>query len=124
MYYYMAKDIKYKQANWSFKEKFGKIFENKRREATVTEITDVKIRYLRGDGRMKAVASITLDNELAIHDIKIIETEGKVFLSMPSRRLSDGTYRDLVHPTNAQLRSLLHTRIMEMYKDVPSMLNE
>ena len=83
------------------------------------EITDVKIRYLRGDGRMKAVASITLDNALAIHDIKIIETEGKIFLSMPSRLLSDGTYKDLVHPVNAEVREMLHTRIMEMYHDVP-----
>jgi len=83
------------------------------------EITDVKIRYLHGDTKMKAVASITLDNALAIHDIKIIETEGKLFLAMPSRRLSDGSYRDLVHPINAEIRAMLHDRILAMYAEIP-----
>jgi len=85
------------------------------------EITDVKIRYLRENAKMKAVASITLDNALAIHDIKIIESGGKLFLAMPSRRFSDGTYRDLVHPINAEVRAMLHDRIMEMYEDIPEL---
>ena len=89
-------------------------------ERTV-EITDVRIRYLHDGTKMKAVASITIDNALAIHDIKIIESSEKVFLAMPSRRLSDGTYRDLVHPINAQVREMLQERILAMYKEVPPM---
>jgi len=83
------------------------------------EITDVRIRYLHGDARMKAVASITIDNAIAIHDIKIIASEEKLFLAMPSRRLSDGSFRDLVHPINADVRQMIHDKIMAMYEDLP-----
>ena len=61
-------------------------------------ITDVRIRKMTKEGNMKAVASITIDNELAIHDIKIIEGEKGLFIAMPSRKTPDGDYRDIAHP--------------------------
>ncbi len=84
------------------------------------EITDVKLRYLHGEEKLKAVASITIDNALAVHDIKLIETEGRLFLAMPSRRLSDGTFRDVVHPVNAEVRAMLEDKLLKMYREDPN----
>jgi len=83
-------------------------------------ISDVKIRMINEGGRLKAVASITFDNEIAVHDIKIIEGDEKLFLAMPSKKLHDGSYRDIVHPINAETREKLEKAVMEKYNDALS----
>ena len=80
------------------------------------EITDVKIRKLFDEGPMKAIASVTLDNQLAVHDIKVISAREKLFIVMPSRKNPDETYRDIVHPINAQFRGMLEDSVIAAYE--------
>lgn len=81
------------------------------------EITDIKIRKLFNDeGPMKAIASVTFDNQLAVHDIKVINARDKFFIVMPSRKNPDGTYRDIVHPINAEFRSRLEDGVIDAYE--------
>lgn len=80
------------------------------------QITDIKIRKFFDDGSpMKAIVSVTFDNQLALHDIKVINARDKFFIVMPSRKNPDGTYRDIVHPINAEFRSELEQKIIEVY---------
>ena len=79
------------------------------------QITDIKIRKLFDDGPMKAVVSVTLDNAVAIHDVKVIYAKEKFFIVMPSRKNPDGTYRDIVHPINAQFRAELESAVLAEY---------
>ena len=79
------------------------------------EITDVKIRKLFDEGPMKAIASVTLDNQLAVHDIKVISAREKLFIVMPSRKNPDDTYRDIVHPINSQFRAELEKVIINAF---------
>ena len=81
-------------------------------------ITDVRIRKMTKEGNMKAVASITIDNELAIHDIKIIEGEKGLFIAMPSRKTPDGDYRDIAHHISQESRDTLQKAILEAYEKV------
>ncbi len=78
-------------------------------------ITDIKVRKLFDDGPMKAIVSVTFDGQLAVHDIKVINARDKYFIVMPSRKNPDGTYRDIVHPINAQFRAELEERVIEAY---------
>ena len=79
-------------------------------------ITDIRIRKLLNDGRLRAVISITIDDTLAIHDIKVIEGPTRLFVAMPSRREENGTFRDVVHPISAAAREYLETTILEAYE--------
>ena len=79
------------------------------------QITDIKIRKVFNDGPMKAVVSATFDGQLAVHDIKVIYARDKYFIVMPSRKNSDDTYRDIVHPINADFRSQLEKDIISAY---------
>ena len=80
------------------------------------QITDIKIRKtFADDGPMKAVVSVTFDNELALHDVKVINTKDKYFIVMPSRKNPDGTYRDIVHPINSDFRQLLEKSVLDEY---------
>ena len=80
------------------------------------QITDIKIRKtFTGDGPMKAVVSVTFDNQLALHDIKVINTRDKYFIVMPSRKNPDNTYRDIIHPINSEFRQLIETSVMNAY---------
>lgn len=79
------------------------------------EITDIKIRKRTDDGKMKAIVSITLDQSLAVHDIKVIKGENKLFVAMPSRKMSDGVYRDIVHPIHQKMREEIEHQIIERY---------
>ena len=79
------------------------------------EITDVKIRKIFEEGPMKAVVSVTFDNALALHDVKVINARDKFFVVMPSRKNPDGTYRDIVHPINANMRALLEDTVIGAY---------
>ncbi|MCR5301275.1 MAG: septation regulator SpoVG [Lachnospiraceae bacterium] len=81
-------------------------------------ITDVRIRKMTKEGNMKAVASVTLDNEFAIHDIKIIEGDKGLFIAMPSRKTPEGEYRDIAHPISHEVREVLQKEILEAYEKV------
>lgn len=79
------------------------------------EVTDVRVRKFSKEGKMKAVVSITLDEEFVIHDIKVIEGEKGLFIAMPSKKGLDGEYRDVAHPINTQIRERIQNAIMEGY---------
>ena len=79
------------------------------------KITDIKIRKLFDEGPMKAIASVTFDAQLAIHDIKIINARDKFFIVMPSRKNADNTYRDIAHPINAEFRATLESAVLSAY---------
>ena len=81
-------------------------------------ITDVRVRMVTKEGKMKAVVSITLDNEFVIHDIKVIEGEKGLFIAMPSRKSADGEYRDIAHPINTEIRTMFQNAILEEYEKV------
>ena len=80
------------------------------------QITDVRIRKVAKEGKMKAVVSITIDNEFVVHDIKVIEGEKGLFIAMPSRKAADGEYRDIAHPINSDTRKMIQTLILEQYE--------
>ena len=79
------------------------------------QITDVRIRKVEKEGKMKAVVSITIDEEFVVHDIKIIEGEKGLFIAMPSRKAADGEYRDIAHPINSDTRDRIQKLILEKY---------
>ena len=80
-------------------------------------ITDVHVRKITQEGKMKAVVSITLDDVFVVHDIKVIEGEKGLFIAMPSKKTADGEYRDIAHPINSATRELLKTTILSAYKE-------
>ena len=80
-------------------------------------ISDIKIRKFFEDGPMKAVVSVTFDGALAVHDIKVINARDKFFIVMPSRKNPDGTFRDIVHPINAEFRAELEGAVIKAYFD-------
>ena len=79
------------------------------------KITDIKIRKTFTEGPMKAVASVTFDHQLVVHDIKVIYAKEKYFIVMPSRKNADDTYRDIVHPNNSEFRALLENAVKSAY---------
>lgn len=79
-------------------------------------ITDVRVRKMTKEGKMKAVVSITIDEEFVIHDIKVIDGEKGLFIAMPSRKASDGEYRDIAHPINSETRDKIQKIILESYE--------
>jgi stage V sporulation protein G len=79
------------------------------------QITDIKIRKAFEDGPMKAVVSVTFDNQFAVHDIKVIYANEKHFIVMPSRKNADGTYRDIAHPINAEFRAMIEKEVLASY---------
>lgn len=81
------------------------------------QITDVRIRKVEKEGKMKAVVSITIDEEFVVHDIKIIEGEKGLFIAMPSRKAADGEYRDIAHPINSDTRDRIQRLILERYQE-------
>lgn len=81
------------------------------------QITDIKIRKINTEGRMKAVVSVTFDDVFVVHDIKIIEGTDKFFIAMPSRKTPEGEYRDIAHPINADMREILQTAIIDKYEE-------
>lgn len=80
------------------------------------QITDVRVRRVNKEGKMKAIVSITFDNEFVIHDIKVIEGEKGLFIAMPSRKSGDNEYRDIAHPINSETRDKLQNIILEKYE--------
>ena len=82
------------------------------------QITDIRVRKITKEGKLKAVASITIDNEFVVHDIKVIDGEKGLFIAMPSKKTSDGEYRDIAHPINSSTRDSIQNRILEAYENV------
>ena len=80
------------------------------------EITDIRLKKVAKEGKMKAIVSITLDNEFAVHDIKVIEGEKGLFIAMPSRKAADGDYRDIAHPINQSTRERIPSLILAEYE--------
>ena len=81
------------------------------------QITDIKVRKISQEGKMKAGVSVTFDNVFVVHDIKVIEGKEKLFAAMPSRKSTDGTYRDIVHPITAEMRDELQNAILVKYEE-------
>lgn len=82
------------------------------------QITDVRVRKVAKEGKMKAVVSITIDDEFVVHDIKVIEGEKGLFIAMPSRKASDGEYRDIAHPINSETRETIQKIILDKYEAI------
>ena len=80
------------------------------------EITDIRVRKINSDGRMKAVVSVTFDNAFVVHDIKVVEGDKGLFIAMPSRKAADGEYRDIAHPINSDTRSNIQKIVLDAYE--------
>ena len=80
------------------------------------EITDIKVRKLMHEGRLRGIVSVTLDGILAVHDIKIVEGDKRLFAAMPSRKDEQGNFRDIVHPIDSQTRRTLEEKILSAYR--------
>ena len=80
------------------------------------QITDVRVRRIEKEGKMKAVVSITIDDEFVVHDIKVVEGEKGLFIAMPSRKAADGEYRDIAHPINSGTRNSIQSLILDKYE--------
>ena len=81
-------------------------------------ITDVRVRKVAKEGKMKAVVSITIDDEFVVHDIKVIDGEKGLFIAMPSRKAADGEYRDIAHPINSDTRERIQKIILKKFEEV------
>lgn len=81
------------------------------------EITDIRVKQVSTDSRMKAVASVTFDNAFVVHDIKLIEGQDKLFTAMPSRKTPDGEYKDITHPINSEMRNMIEQAIVAKYEE-------
>ena len=79
-------------------------------------VTDIRIKKVYDEGKMKAVASVTFDNEFVVHDIKVIDGQNGLFIAMPSKKAADGEYRDIAHPINSSTRERLQNIILEQYE--------
>lgn len=79
-------------------------------------ITDVRIRKIAAEGKMKAIVSITFDNEFVVHDIKVIEGQNGLFIAMPSRKTPDGEFKDIAHPINTDTREKIQSSILKAYE--------
>ena len=87
-------------------------------EGFIMNITDVRVRRVAKEGKMKAVVSITIDEEFVVHDIKVIEGEKGLFIAMPSRKATDGEDRDIAHPINSETREKIQGIILQKYEQV------
>ena len=80
------------------------------------QITDVRVRRIDKEGKMRAIVSVTFDNAFVVHDIKVIEGEKGLFIAMPSRKAADGEYRDIAHPINSATRDMIQNIILAKYE--------
>ncbi|NBG89062.1 septation regulator SpoVG [Isachenkonia alkalipeptolytica] len=82
------------------------------------KVTDVRIRKITSEGKMKAVVSVTFDDQFVVHDIKIIEGQNGPFIAMPSRKMGEGDFRDIAHPINSDTRGMIQEAIFERYEEL------
>lgn len=87
-------------------------------------ITDIRIRKINSEGRMRAIVSITIDEMFVVHDMKVIEGQNGLFLAMPSRKTPDGEYKDIAHPINSEARQMIQSKILEAYQNLPEEVSE
>ena len=80
-------------------------------------ITDIRVRKINSEGRMKAVVSVTFDDAFVVHDIKVIEGQDKLFIAMPSRKTADGEFKDIAHPIHADMRESLQSAVLAKYEE-------
>ncbi|MCX7903995.1 MAG: septation regulator SpoVG [Caloramator sp.] len=88
------------------------------------QITDVRVRKVMNEGKMKAIVSVTFDNEFVVHDIKVIDGQNGLFIAMPSRKTPDGEFKDIAHPINTQTREKLQAAILAEYEKVKNIPEE
>jgi len=81
-------------------------------------VTEIRMKPVAGDARLRALATVTLDGEIAVHDVKIISGDERLFVAMPSRRMADGSFRDIVHPVSTEARARLEREILKAYRDL------
>ncbi|AEG13801.1 MULTISPECIES: septation regulator SpoVG [Desulfofundulus] len=79
-------------------------------------VTDVRVRKILPEGKMKAIVSVTLDNMFVIHDVKVVEGNKGLFVAMPSRKTPDGEFRDIAHPINSSARAIIETAVLQAYE--------
>lgn len=84
----------------------------------IMQITDVRVRKIANEGKMKAIVSVTFDNEFVVHDIKVIDGQNGLFIAMPSRKTPDGEFKDIAHPINTDTREKIQTAILDEYEKV------
>ena len=82
------------------------------------EITDIRVKKISSDGKMKAVVSVTFDDAFVVHDIKVIEGQDKLFTAMPSRKTPENEFKDIAHPINSQMREILEKAIIDKYNEI------
>jgi len=80
-------------------------------------ITDIRVRRITAEGRMKAVVSVTFDDAFVVHDIKVIEGQDRLFIAMPSRKTADGEFKDIAHPINVAMRETLQKEVLAKYEE-------
>ena len=83
---------------------------------TMMQVTDIRIRKINTEGRMKAIVSITFDDAFAVHDIKVVEGDKGLFVAMPSKRMPDGEYKDIAHPISSEVREMVQTAVLKEYE--------
>ena len=88
------------------------------------DVTDVRIRKIDDEGKMKAVASVTFDGEFVVHDIKVIDGRNGLFIAMPSKKTADGEYRDIAHPIKTETRNRIQKMILERYEQEEELAGE
>lgn len=81
------------------------------------QITDVRVRKITNEGKMKAIVSVTFDNEFVVHDIKVIDGQNGLFIAMPSRKTPDGEFKDIAHPINTETREKIQSAILAEYEN-------
>lgn len=86
------------------------------------KVTDVRLRKIQTDGRMKALVSITLDEAFVIHDLRVIEGNSGLFVAMPSKRTPDGEFRDIAHPINSEMRQEIQDAVMKVYDETDEVI--
>ncbi|MGV3188588.1 septation regulator SpoVG [Staphylococcus chromogenes] len=86
------------------------------------KVTDVRLRKIQTDGRMKALVSITLDESFVIHDLRVIEGNSGLFVAMPSKRTPDGEFRDIAHPINSDMRQEIQDAVMKVYDETDEVI--
>lgn len=84
----------------------------------LVEITDIRVKKISSDGKMKAVVSVTFDDAFVVHDIKVIEGQDKLFTAMPSRKTPENEFKDIAHPINSQMREILEKAIIDKYNEI------
>ncbi len=81
------------------------------------EITDVRVRKLLAEGKMKAIASVTIDNAFVIHDVKVVDGQNGLFVAMPSRKTANGEFRDIAHPISQEARNTIQSIVLQKYQE-------